>query len=163
MTLDITEVVRQADGEVVGKIRLQKMVYLLDRLGFKSGFPFEYHHFGPYSKELDEKVEESVEAKVLESEAKRRQSDGVPYVIYRAQGAKDHGNQYARMRELLQEMNRCSPTVLELAATIDWLAEIERCPDWPSELKVRKGAKTAGGRTEKALELLNKLGLSPAA
>ena len=163
MTIGIPEIVRQAEGEIVGKIRLQKIVYLLSRLGYETGFSFEYHHYGPYSRELAEKIEEEVDAQVLMALTRRRQSDGVPYIVYRAKEEHSGSNCDARLHELLTEMNDCSPTVLELAATIDWLAKIEDVSDWRSELRVRKGAKTSGGRTEKALELLGKLGLAPAA
>jgi hypothetical protein len=59
-------------------------------------------------------------------------------------------------------MQRYSATVLELAATIHWLAVTEGLPDWREELVRRKGAKTQNGRDRLALELLNALGLPPA-
>ena len=45
--------------------------------------------------------------------------------------------------------------MLELAATIHWLAYIERVDDWRSELLRRKGVKAAGGRMEKAARFLS--------
>ena len=60
MTVDIASLVRAAGGEIVGKIRLQKMVYLLDQMGLNSGYPFEYHHYGPYSESLAQQVEDDV-------------------------------------------------------------------------------------------------------
>jgi uncharacterized protein len=162
MTVDIPEIVRHADGEIAGKIRLQKIVYLLNRLDYEVGFPFEYHHYGPYSRELAEKVEDEVHAQTLTQNIKRRYSDGVPYVVYRAT-EKTCSADDARLSAFVKKMNAYSSTVLELAATIDWLVQVENYKDWRSELQVRKGAKTAGGRTEKALELLSQLGLSPAA
>jgi hypothetical protein len=56
-----------------------------------------------------------------------------------------------------------SATVLELAATIHWLAEVEGRADWREELVRRKGVKAQQGRDEKALDVLRSLGLPPAA
>jgi uncharacterized protein len=54
-------------------------------------------------------------------------------------------------------------TVLELAATIDWLWWEEGYRDWHSELNQRKGAKVRRGRLVKAVQLLEKLNLAPPA
>jgi len=35
---------------------LQKTIYLLDQLGLNSGFEYQYYHYGPYSRELDNAV-----------------------------------------------------------------------------------------------------------
>ena len=55
-----------------------------------------------------------------------------------------------------------SATVLELAATIHWLAVYEKRLDWQEELVVRKGVKTENGRDKEALNLLGELKLPPA-
>jgi hypothetical protein len=52
-------------------------------------------------------------------------------------------------------------TVLELAATIDWLARAEEYADWRSDLIKRKGTKARQGRLERAVELLQNIGLPP--
>jgi len=49
----VAAVVDAAGGTLVSRVRLQKTVYLLDQLGLGSGFEFEYHHYGPYSRDLD--------------------------------------------------------------------------------------------------------------
>ena len=45
----VADIVVAAGGRLVSRVRLQKVAYLLDKLGAKSGFSFAYHHFGPYS------------------------------------------------------------------------------------------------------------------
>ena len=37
-----------AGAEIIGAIRLQKIVYLLEQLGMGGEFWFSYHHYGPY-------------------------------------------------------------------------------------------------------------------
>lgn len=166
MTIDIPSLVVAAGGEVVGKIRLQKVVYLLDQIGLNSGFSYEYFHYGPYSENLAERVEDDVIFGHLHADQRRRLSDGVPYVAYRANGAGDgeKPDQHMspdRMQIALHEMQRRSATVLELAATIHWLTVVEGLSDWMTELVRRKGAKTGNGRDQQALELLRTLGLPP--
>lgn len=167
MTIDVPSLVMAAGGEIVGKIRLQKVVYLLDQIGLNSGFSYEYFHYGPYSEDLAEKVEDDVVFGYLHASQRRRVSDGVPYVAYSAKTSGDGDGLEAhlptdRIRIALAEMQRHSATVLELAATIHWLAIIEGIVDWKSELVRRKGAKAGNDRDRKAFELLRTLGLPPA-
>jgi uncharacterized protein len=167
MTIDVPSLVMAAGGEVVGKIRLQKIVYLLDQMGLGSGFSYEYFHYGPYSEDLAERVEDDVVFGHLVANQRRRLSDGVPYVAYSATGPGDGDRlethfSMDRVRSALAEMQRHSATVLELAATIHWLNTVEGISDWRAELVRRKGAKTNNGRDQRAFELLRTLGLPPA-
>jgi hypothetical protein len=66
-----------------------------------------------------------------------------------------------KVSELVHRFSKTNVTVLELAATIDWLWRSERIPDWRSEVEKRKGKKVQGGHLEKAVELLKELALSP--
>jgi uncharacterized protein len=165
MPIDVPSLIEAADGEIVGKVRLQKMVYLLDQLGLESGLSFSYHHYGPYSDELADLVEEDVIFQRVSAEIRRR-ADGVPYVIYKPLDHKDHPGKSAflapKISAAMQAMQLCSMTILELAATIHWLAFIEKVGNWRAELVRRKGVKTEGGRTERAVELLRRLGIAPA-
>jgi uncharacterized protein YwgA len=167
MTIDVPSLVVAAGGELVGKIRLQKAVYLLDQIGLDSGFAYEYRHYGPYSEELAEQVEDDVVFGCLEAEQRRRVSDGVPYVAYRARrpgsgGRLDAHLSAERIHGALAEMQQRPATVLELAATMHWLAVVEDLADWREELVRRKGSKTENGRDRQAMELLRTLRLPPA-
>lgn len=166
MTIDVPSLVVAAGGEIVGKIRLQKMVYLLDQIGLESGFSYDYHHYGPYSEDLAEQVDDDVVFGHLEAKQRRRQSDGVPYIVYSATasggGERVNSNIAKDVRRALTEMQKRSATILELAATAHWLAAVEDIKDWQTELIRRKGPKTKNGRTQQALELLRALGLPPA-
>ncbi|MDR6954683.1 uncharacterized protein YwgA [Ancylobacter sp. 3268] len=165
MTIELRSLVAAAGGEIVGRIRLQKLVYLLDQLDLGSGFSYAYHHYGPYSAELAEEVGDEVVLGRLDEETRYRRGDGVPYVVYKSTGEEDAAAAAIRRHfgAQLGEMQSCSATVLELAATIHWLAFKEECEDWRGELVRRKTVKTENGRTDQALALLAKLGLSPTA
>jgi|SRR5215831_2252646 len=170
MSIDIPSLLSAAGGEIVGKVRLQKIVYLLDQIGLDSGYSYEYHHYGPYSAELADSVDEDVIFGQVEEISQRRANDGVPYSIFRVSRKKDNarvegslgGLSLDKVRDALGAMQRYSATVLELAATIHWLATVEQISDWHAELVRRKGVKTEQGRDNQALDLLKQLGLAPA-
>ncbi len=161
----VTVIAAAPDGRLASRIRLQKSVYLLDRLGFESGFEFDYHHYGPYSRELDNATADAKALKLIDERIEHRIRDGAGYSVFEAKISPKR-ELYAtadcpRVRERIALFARTNVTVLELAATVDWLWRVEKVPDWRSEVAARKGAKTGGGRLERAIELLVTLGLDP--
>lgn len=163
----VTAIVAAADGELTGRVRLQKTVYLLDQLGLGSNFDYVYYNYGPYSRELDNAtVDAQTFDKVVEVFANRT-SDGARFSIFRLKGGVEpdpaifSGLGEERVRALVRCFKETNVTVLELAATAHWVAEKERVADWRGEVAKRKSAKVQNGRLEKAVELLKKLGLPP--
>jgi uncharacterized protein YwgA len=113
MTIEVSSLVAMADGEIVGKIRLQKTVYLLDQIGLNSGFSYEYFHYGPYSSDLADKVEDELIFSGLQAITRRRAGDGVPYVVYSSEASADaEGLESALPRDklaaILQELQQRS-------------------------------------------------------
>lgn len=166
MPVDIKQLLNAAGGEIVGKVRLQKTVYLLDQVGMDSGFSYEYHHYGPYSAELAKTVDEEVVSHKIDEEVRRR-ADGVPYSVFRLRhesGGSEASSvlgllSFDRAREALAVMQQRDATVLELASTIHWLTSVEHLEDWRGELARRKGIKASTGRVERAVDLLKDIGL----
>src|ERR1700691_498288 len=75
-------IVQDAGGELVGRTRLQKIAFLLKLAGYEVNFPFEYHHFGPYSEGLSEAMEIAVALGPVKEE--ERSADwGGRYSIYK--------------------------------------------------------------------------------
>ena len=68
-------------GRVVGKTRLQKIVYLLDECGLSTGCRYDYHYFGPFSSEIAEAAEDAFELGKLKYD-ERPGFHAVPYGIY---------------------------------------------------------------------------------
>ena len=168
MAVEVCEIIEAAGGEIVGKIRLQKMVYLLDQLGLGSGYSFDYHHYGPYSSELADRTNLDVLFDCVVEESQRRFSDGVPYSVFKLPGSYEPsgadgigGIPEAKIKGFVSLLQAQSGTVLELAATIHWLAFVEKVEDWRNELIQRKASKADGGRTDKAIDLLKQLGIAP--
>lgn len=165
----VEAVIAAAGGEIIGRVRLQKTVYLLDQLGLNSKFDYEYHNYGPYSTDLTAATADAIAFGLIEEDFENRRSDGAQYSVFRNQGDNDstaYDAAYGRIGkertvELVDLMNQYSATVLELAATVDWLWRYERRTDWREEIQKRKGVKTAEGRLDLAVELLRELGLDP--
>jgi uncharacterized protein YwgA len=159
-------VLAAAGGEVVGRIRFQKMFYLLDQEGMRSGLAFRYHHYGPYSRELDTALDRAQAMQGVQETIAYRQIDGMPYSTFSLRGGpptgvlSNVGELPAEVAsDLIRKMTGKSSTVLELAATIHWLTKVERVADWKKELVRRKGVKTERGRMDEAVDLLRSLDL----
>jgi uncharacterized protein YwgA len=156
----VASVIAASNNEIVGRTRIQKTFYLLDQLGLNSGFSFEYHHYGPYSAELFEAIEDAKVFVGVKENPRHRSRDGVPYSVFSLESLDDVFELPSSLQSAIQKMNQHTATVLELAATIHWLAKTEKIPDWKQELVVRKERKTEGGRMETAEQLLSELGIS---
>lgn len=162
----IAEVIAAADGEVVGRIRLQKILYLLDQRGLNADAAFHYYHYGPYSRVLDDALDRAKAFHGIREDIRTRR-DGASYSVFKiTSGMTDLPKKIGDLdrseaQRLIALMKPWTATVLELAATIHWLAHVEKVSKWRPELVRRKGIKTENGRTDEALKLLSELGLSP--
>jgi uncharacterized protein YwgA len=160
----VCDVLEAAGGVVTGRIRLQKTIYLLAKMGFPTPFTFAYHHYGPFSADLANTIDFSVEFGMVEEEVGHRKSDGARFSKFRLKARPDsRQSEFFSRREVedaLKKFMAVTSTVLELAGTIYWLKHDERCADWRSEIIRRKGVKTREGRLEEAVGLLRSVGLS---
>ena len=158
-------------GTLVGRTRLQKQAYLLDRCGGKFGLLFTYHRYGPYCFELvgglnDARAVGRIEVK------ERIGRHGVAYAVFRSGDQvsipRRMGNLEAdEARILVNKMRDISDIVLELAATIvflrddwDYFGKENTCP--VEETRKRKPLKSTGDRISEAQNLLHELGLNSA-
>ncbi|MEM7438080.1 MAG: hypothetical protein AAF393_00670 [Pseudomonadota bacterium] len=113
-----TKIVSDADGEVVGRTRIQKMAYLLELAGVGDGFKFSYKHYGPYSQMLAESVRIAVLFNAV-TEEKHQTDWGGMYSVYRASPS-DEVN--AVRKQILDVTKRANAVQLELAATAAYLS-----------------------------------------
>jgi hypothetical protein len=158
--------VAAAGGRLVSRIRLQKLAYLLDQLGARSGFRYVYRHHGPYSRDLDVAIFDAEAFGLMKERHAHRELDGARYSIFELTGdAACHGFSYLKEPRLRAMVPRLAPVgvmILELAATAHWLVASEQVEDWRTEIIRRKGTKTSEGRLEEAMRLLAGIGLAPA-
>ena len=152
-------------GRLVGRVRLQKIIYLLQKAGLSdaSRFDFSYHHYGPYSAEVDSARWFADALNIINEKRERRQSDGAAYSIFTiGEKAKDIPSLPEPYAEHVRKWAETDSIVLELAATAHWLATEEKVTDWKEEIRRRKTWKVEDGRLDKALALLKELQLPPA-
>ena len=83
----VVALLKAAGGQLVGRVRLQKVVYLLDQLGLESGFRYDYHHYGPFSRDLDNAVADAEAFGLVDEKFGRRQVDGARYSIFKLTAA----------------------------------------------------------------------------
>jgi len=159
----VQALIKAADGELVGRVRLQKIAYLLQQLGVEEAarLDWSYHHYGPYSRQVDNGLVFAELFGVIEEERRPRASDGALYSIFHLREEAE-AEPSEKMKQLVQRLKNENSIVLELAATAHWLSEVEKVDDWEQEICRRKTWKVEDGRLEQALALLKELGLPPA-
>jgi len=160
---NVARIIELADGEIIGRVRLQKMLFLLAEkgLGNIDSSTFTYHHYGPYSSALAAETEEAKSDNLVDEKFKNRSSDGARYSVFKFVGEPTITPASGDEQIIISRLKSESSTVLELAATARWLFQHEKVDDWRAEIKKRKGVKTENGRLDKAIALLREIDLSP--
>jgi uncharacterized protein YwgA len=108
-------------GEVSGRKKLQKMVYIAKHLNIDFDERFEFHMYGPYSEELTLRVDELCNMGLLDEQM---ESKGA-IQLYRYT-LNEHGRDFLRFHEVdfgpgervIRRMNEENSRFLELVSTI---------------------------------------------
>jgi uncharacterized protein len=154
----IANIVRDAGGQVVGRTKLQKLIYLLVASGLEQNVPFIYKHYGPYS-ELAADAARSASLLGLMSEREESAAWGGLYSVYTVDQAPQLGES---PREQLLSLGRSANAIeLELAATALFLFKEEGFGDPWKETERRKPDKAAHGRLEGAKQLYKQISAIP--
>ena len=154
LALRVAHVVRDAGGRVVGRTKLQKMIYLLAASGFEDDIPFVYKHYGPYSEQAAEAARSASLLGFL-NEKEEEASWGGSYSIYTIpiDGLSDDTSR----RSLLSLGAAANAVELELAATALFLHIEEQSPQPWKETERRKPDKAAHGRLAGAKKLYDQI------
>jgi uncharacterized protein YwgA len=108
-------------GEIVGRKKLQKMIYIAKKVDFPFQERFQFHFYGPYSEELTLRVEELCNMGFL-NEVKEKKGG---YFQYRYT-LTDSGKEFLSLNEVempflqdcLVDMNDQNARFLELVSTV---------------------------------------------
>jgi len=150
------------DRKIVGRTRLQKTVKLLQRLGAPIDYDYMIHFYGPYSEGVQADICLLEKFGLVEEQACTAQ-DGSPYFILQATdqaAALAADAEFKSFQKDIDLMSETDAVVLELAATYDAFREMGTQHDAAlKRLRRKKGTKCEKGREQKALALLDKLGL----
>ncbi|WP_280771049.1 YwgA family protein [Salipaludibacillus daqingensis] len=116
-------------GEIVGRKKLQKMVYIAQKMNVPFYEKYQLHMFGPYSEELSLRMEEVCQLQFV-SEVKEKKAG---YQQYRYE-LSEKGDAFLAMMsldfpdvsEMLLQMNEQSAKFLELVSTILYFDDLPR-------------------------------------
>lgn len=108
-------------GEIIGRKKLQKMIYIAKKIDFPFHDRFQFHFYGPYSEELTTRVEELCNMGFL-NEVKEKKGG---YYQYRYT-LTDSGKEFLGMNDVdmpcledcLLDMNEQNARFLELVSTV---------------------------------------------
>src|SRR4051794_949145 len=108
-------------GEIIGRKKLQKMIYIAKKVSFPFQEKFQFHFYGPYSEELTLRVEELCNMGFL-NEVKEKKGG---YFQYRYT-LTDNGREFLSLNEIempclqdcLLDMNGQNARFLELVSTV---------------------------------------------
>lgn len=157
----VVGVVALNGGELTGKTRLQKTLYLLDACGLESGFSYEYHHFGPFSASLAEAADDAWTLGNLHQETCQGKYE-VPYTVFSTDlppPGEVGSLPAAAVSGVLKTLRGYTATDLEIAATLHFLRENGYRGKEEDEVVIRKPLKATPERIEKARGLLTGLHL----
>jgi uncharacterized protein YwgA len=108
-------------GEIIGRKKLQKMIYIAKKVAFPFHERFQFHFYGPYSEELTLRVEELCNMGFL-NEVKEKKGG---YFQYRY-SLTEPGKEFLSVNEIempflqdcLVDMNEQNARFLELVSTV---------------------------------------------
>lgn len=116
-------------GEISGRKKLQKIVYIAKKLSFPFHEKFQFHFYGPYSEELTLRIEELCAMGYL-NEVKEKKAGYYQYCYSITEAGKDFLSiQEVDMPALdtcLVDMNEQSARFLELVSTVLYFDTLEK-------------------------------------
>ena len=151
---EVTNIIRDAGGRIVGRTKLQKVAYFLAATGLDNSFRFAYKHYGPFSDQLAS----SAKLGALFGNFVERQDPatwGGTYSTYTLDDAQDVDSSDPR-RLLASTSAEADSIELELAATAVFLYYDGYADPW-GETAQRKPAKSTPERLAKSKALLASL------
>lgn len=112
--------------EIIGRKKLQKMIYIAKKLDFPFQEKFEFHFYGPYSEELTLRVEELCNFGFIE-ESKEDKGSYYQYRYLITESGKEFLHSYQKdiphLHECFTNMNKETSRFLELVSTILYFEE----------------------------------------
>ncbi|PWA11916.1 hypothetical protein DCC39_09015 [Pueribacillus theae] len=116
-------------GEVAGRKKLQKMVYIAKRLDFPFNERYDFHFYGPYSEELTLKIEELCNLGLVK-EVKEKKGGYYQYCY----SLTDEGETFLLhydmniplLHPFVEALNGESSRFLELVSTILYFGQLDK-------------------------------------
>jgi uncharacterized protein len=120
----------QRAGEVVGRKKLQKIVYIAKKLNFPFKEKYQFHFYGPYSEEVTCRVEELCNFNFIE-EVKEKKGGYFQYrykLTHEGETFLSHHDDLdmPSLEEVVTSMNDKSSRFLELVSTVLYFDDLEK-------------------------------------
>ncbi|WP_339148102.1 MULTISPECIES: YwgA family protein [unclassified Sutcliffiella] len=116
-------------GEVIGRKKLQKMVYIAKKLNYPFYEKYNFHFYGPYSEEVTLRVEELCNLGFL-SELKENKGGYSQYRYSLTENGEEFLTHYdlemPHLNECMRQMNEQSSRFLELVSTVLFFENLPR-------------------------------------
>lgn len=124
----LVKVIASTDG-IIGRKKLQKIIFIMKKLGYRFEEKFTFHFYGPYSEELSLRMEELTNLGFI-SEMKEQKSN---YYQYRYE-VTDRGRQFLEQAptkltvddELTALLKNQSSRFLELVSTMLYFDHLDK-------------------------------------
>jgi uncharacterized protein len=116
-------------GEIVGRKKLQKMIYIAKKMNFPFYEKFGFHFYGPYSEELTLRIEELCNLGFL-NEIKEKKGGYFQYRYTLTEAGEEFLSHYdidmPHLQECMQDMNEQNSRFLELVSTILYFENLSK-------------------------------------
>lgn len=152
----------RSSGEIIGRKKFQKMIYIAKKLNFSFQERFEFHFYGPYSEELTLQLEELINMGFL-NEVKEKKGG---YFQYRYSLTPD-GEEFVSMFEnhvfdedladCLEDMNKESARFLELVSTVLYFETLPREQVYEKVQQVKSKQNYSQEEIEQAFQYIDNL------
>ncbi|WAA12213.1 YwgA family protein [Fervidibacillus halotolerans] len=148
-------------GEVVGRKKLQKMIYIAKKLSFPFQEKFEFHFYGPYSEELTLQIEELINMGFLMEQKEKKGG----YIQYRYR-LTENGEEFLKtvqfkndpaLQSCLLHMNEQSARFLELVSTVLYFDSLSKDDIIEKIAKVKRKQNYTEEEIEEAFQFIHKL------
>ncbi|MGD6941810.1 YwgA family protein [Cytobacillus gottheilii] len=116
----LMQAIADAD-EIIGRKKLQKMIYIARKIDFPFQERFQFHFYGPYSEELTLRVEELCNMGFV-NEVKEKKGGYYQYRYTLTESGREflglHETNMPYLQECLKDMNEQNARFLELVSTV---------------------------------------------
>ncbi|WP_191566623.1 YwgA family protein [Metabacillus idriensis] len=118
-----------SSGEITGRKKLQKMIYIAKKIDFPFYEKYDFHFFGPYSEELTIRIEELCNLGFL-NEMHEKKGGYFQYCYSLTEAGEEFLSHYdldmPPLKECMEDLNSQSARFLELVSTVFFFDTLEK-------------------------------------
>ena len=102
----LSQIIRAAGGEILGKTKFQKIVFLAQEKGYYLGYDYNYYHYGVFSPDLEADIHLGEDFEYFKQE--ETDSPGSPVKIRLiCDDLTENNKEYQTMFEMILPLSEC--------------------------------------------------------